>query len=88
MENAVKTQILRLENRENFTVGLVENVESFSEEKVILKTGMGTLLVTGSDFVLEDISMDSGSVSISGKIDKMEFIKAHEKHGFLKSMFK
>ena len=81
-------QVLRLENREHFSVGLVENVESFSDEEIVLKTALGGLLVCGSNLRLDDFSKEQEIVSVIGKIDKMEFTEIKEKHSFFKNMFK
>ncbi len=84
----MKNQMLTLENREKFTVGLVENVESFSEEEITLKTTLGGLYITGKNLKLEDLSMDSGNIILTGKIDRMDFIDIKEKRSFFRDLFK
>ena len=83
-----KNQMLTLENRSKFTVSLVENAENFSEEEILLKTALGGLCVTGKNLKLEDLSMENGTVILTGTIDKMEFTKIKEKHGFLNGLFR
>lgn len=87
MENE-KRQNLTLENRERFTVGAVENVESFSDEEIMLKTSFGNLCVTGKSLRLEDLSTENGNIILTGKIDKMEFSKIKEKRSFFRDMFR
>ena len=87
MENE-KKQILTLENRERFMVGAVENVESFSDEEIFLKTAFGALKVNGKNFRLEDFGAESGSIALTGKVDKIEFSQIREKHSFFKDMFR
>lgn len=84
----MKNQMLTLENREKFTVGLVENVESFSEEEITLKTALGGLYITGRNLKLEDLSIDSGNIILTGKIDRMDFVDIKEKRSFFRSLFK
>lgn len=87
MENE-KKQVLTLENRERFLVGAVENVESFSEEEIFLKTAFGALRVCGKNFRLEDFGAESGNIMLTGKVDKMEFSQIKEKHSFFRDMFR
>lgn len=84
----IKNQRLTLENRENFTVNSVDNVERFSENEILLKTGLGMLRVAGSNLKLGDLSASDGSISLAGRIDSMEFFAVHEKHSFFKGLFK
>jgi sporulation protein YabP len=89
--NVEKTQMcqkLVLEDRTRFSVGLVENVENFTEEEILLKTGYGGLLVQGKNLKMEDLSIESGNIILTGRIDKMEFSEIREKHGFFKSLFR
>ena len=83
-----KNQVLTLENRERFRVGAVENVESFSDEEILLKTAFGALCVCGNSLRLEDLSTDNGNVVLTGRIDKMEFSEIKEKRSFFRDMFR
>lgn len=83
-----KGQKLELLDRERLSCGLVENVESFTEEEVLLKTALGGLLIKGRNLKLEDLSMESGNIFISGMVDKMEFSRIKEKHSFFKDLFR
>ena len=83
-----KNQILTLENRKRFTLGLVENVESFSDEEVVLKTSLGGMNIKGSSLKIEDLSIQNGNIVISGRIDKMDFIEIKEKRSFFQGLFR
>ncbi len=87
-ENFVKNQMLTLENREKFTIGMVENVESFSEEEVVLKTATGGLLVSGKNLRLEDLSIEDGNVFLTGRINRMDFVDIKEKRSLFASLFR
>lgn len=89
METEVrKNQLLTLENRSQFTVDSVENVESFSDNEILLKTGMGMLRVTGSGLKLGELSAQDASISLTGRISGMEFFDVREKQSFFKGLFK
>ncbi|MDD6736137.1 MAG: YabP/YqfC family sporulation protein [Clostridiales bacterium] len=85
---AMKRQRLTLENRADFTVDSVENVESFSDMEILLKTGFGMLKVSGSGLKLGDLSVENGSVTLTGRIDCLEFSAVREKQSFFKGLFK
>lgn len=87
-EIAEKNQVLTLENRSKFKVGLVENVESFSEDEIILKTALGGLYISGKGLKLEDLSIEDGDIILTGKIDKMDFVDIKEKHSFFRDLFR
>lgn len=83
-----RNQKLVLEDRSRFSVDLVENVENFTEEEILLKTALGGLLVTGSNLKMEDLSIETGSIFLTGRVDKIEFLEIREKHRFFKDLFR
>ena len=83
-----KGQRLVLEDRERLTLSLVENVESFSEEEILLKTSCGGLSIKGRNLKLEDLSIENGNILLTGRVDKMEFSEIKEKHSFFKDLFR
>lgn len=83
-----RLQKLVLENRMRLNVGLVENVENFSEEEIVLKTACGGLLVCGKGLKLEDLSIENGDIFLTGKVNKIEFFEIKEKRGFFKDLFR
>ena len=90
-QNTEKTQMkqtLLLEDRSRFSVGLVENVENFTEEEILLKTGYGGLWVKGKNLKMEDLSIENGNILLTGRVDKMEFSEIKEKHSFFKDLFR
>jgi len=88
MKTELKNQKLILEDRSRFSVDLVENVENFSEEEILLKTAYGGLLVTGSNLKMEDLSIGTGSIFLTGRIDKIEFLEIREKQSFFAGLFR
>ena len=90
-QNTEKTQMkqtLLLEDRSRFSVGLVENVENFTEEEILLKTGYGGLWVKGKNLKMEDLSIENGNILLTGRVDKIEFSEIKEKHSFFKDFFR
>ena len=59
---------LTLDDRKSLTTTGVTEVVSFDESAIILRTGMGTLSVQGSDLKLKALSLDGGTVAVTGHI--------------------
>lgn len=87
-EQIGKNQVLTLENRERFAVGAVENVESFSENEILLKTEFGGLCISGRNLRLEDFGAENGSIMLTGRVDSMVFSEIKEKRSFFRDMFR
>ncbi len=87
-EKPKMNQKLTLEDRSRFSVGLVENVENFTEEEILLKTALGGLLVTGKNLKMEDLSIENGNILLTGRVDRIEFSEIKEKRSFFKDLFR
>ena len=83
-----KEQLLTLKNRERFTAELVENVDSFSDEQIVLKTGLGGLDIRGKNLKLADFSVEKGTILLEGRIDSVVFVNIREKRSLLKGLFR
>ena len=59
---------LSLSERSRLSVTGVTEVVSFDDTAVVLKTGMGTLIVQGRDLQLKTLSVDGGQVAVEGTV--------------------
>mgnify|MGYP001137581223 FL=1 len=72
--NAVfKNQNVFIEDRNKITITGVENVDSFNDSTVTLKTSKGGMIVEGKDLNVGNLNLDSGSVKISGIINGLTY---------------
>lgn len=62
-----------LENRKKLTLSGIEDVDCFDEESITLFTDDSALCVKGSDLHLSKLSVETGEVSIEGKIDSLVY---------------
>ena len=62
---------LTLNERKELTATGVEEVVSFDEDTVILKTQLGTLVIHGKGLQLKNLSVESGQVSVTGTVSAM-----------------
>lgn len=77
---------LTLNERSHLTMTGVTEVITFDENAVILKTGLGTLVVQGRDLQLKTLSPEGGQVVIAGKITSLTYEEPRPA-GFFKGLF-
>lgn len=77
-----------LDGRERMSVTGVEDVESFDDSEVLMFTSRGALLVRGEELRIEVLSLESGDVDITGRIDSLEYRQEeHAGGGFWSRVF-
>lgn len=64
---------LVIDRREKLSVSGVSDVSNFNEQEIVTETSMGTLIIRGSGLHIEKLSVDSGDVMITGRIDNLEY---------------
>ena len=74
MDNHVK-----MTNRRLLEIDGVKEVDSFDSEEFLLQTVMGYLVIRGENLQMKNLDVESGHVSIKGKI--YEFSYLDEQHG-------
>jgi len=83
---------LTLINRTSGTLTGVMDVLSFDVNEILLETGLGMLMVKGSDLHVNRLNLEKGEVDVEGKIDSFTYSDAsgYTKHGesFLGRLFK
>lgn len=82
-------QNIILEGRKKLSVSGVEDVESFDESIVVIKTVKGPLVIRGNELHMEKLSLDSGDVTIEGSIDSLEYeTEEVQSEGFFSRLFR
>ena len=86
----IKNHKVSIENREKTVVSGVKDVESFDENEVVVDTELGLLTLTGENFKLNKLVVDTGELVVWGTVDEINYsIKGNkEKEGFLTKLFK
>jgi len=64
---------LCLNERRSLTMTGVTEVVSFDESAVILHTGLGTLVIQGSQLQLKTLSLEGGQVAVEGSISALAY---------------
>ena len=65
----VKESNLTLISREKLAVSGVEDVISFDEKGATLRTSLGELNIDGENIRIGDISIEQGTLSLTGKVN-------------------
>lgn len=73
---------LQLKGRRVLTVSGVSEVVSFEESSVVLKTGMGILLVQGQQLQLKKLSEENGQVAVEGTVCALSYEEPREPGGW------
>ena len=78
-----------LEGRESLSVSGVEEVESFDETTIVMRTCKGTLVVRGEDLHIEKLSLDGGDLKVEGTVESLTYEDdGGERGGFLARLFR
>lgn len=82
-----------IENRRRIKINCVDDVESFNDEKVVVYTNLGVMVITGFDFKVSRLSVEDGQLIIDGELDKVEYMEAagdnrDEAGGFFGRLFR
>lgn len=70
-ENISKRHNLILEDRFKLSLSGVTDVESFDENEISLYTSLGELAIRGKGLHVDEMSLETGEVSITGDVKSM-----------------
>ncbi len=90
-DNKEKLCNIIIESRKKISISGVEDVDSFDEDNITLYTSMGTLLLSGHDFHINKLNVDTGELIIEGEFDSCRFddgCNGKSKGSFWAKMFK
>ena len=73
---AAKAQSLTLLERSKLTVSGVEEVLSFDEERIVMRTVLGELTVGGSGLHVGRLSLDTGELAVEGLVTELSYAEA------------
>ncbi|MBR4003306.1 MAG: YabP/YqfC family sporulation protein [Clostridia bacterium] len=79
---------LVLKNRINLTLSGVEKVYETNENKIQLKVSNSNLLITGENLNISRLDVESGNVSVEGKINELKYLSNEGKGNIFKKLFK
>lgn len=77
-----------LKDRKLLSVTGVKDVNSFTEESVILTLETSSLVVRGENLHISKLDLESGEVDVDGKVNSLQYIKENQDKGFLKRLLR
>ena len=80
---AFKSHTLQLEDRARLTVTGVTRIISCDESGALLKTAQGDLTIGGQGIQIGELSVRTGQVHITGKIEYLQYTENRESSGGL-----
>ena len=83
-----KNHTLMLDNRGKLLLTGAEDVSGFNEETVSVKTLCGSLIIKGSGLHIDKLNLETGEVSIDGKINAMQYIGTNDSRSKLSKLFR
>ena len=87
-KNSAMPHNIIMENREKLSVSGVEEVESFEDRQIILRTSKGNLILRGSDLHIAKLTLDSGELSVTGLIAELGYEEAAPSGSLWARLFK
>ncbi len=79
---------LTLDNRETLTLTGVTDVPGFDEETVNVKISAGSLIIKGEGLHISRLSLDTGEVSVEGRINSLQYFGDVRQKGFMSKVFR
>lgn len=80
---------LIMEDRRLLTVTGVSDVDSFDERSITVFTDMGELTITGSCLHINKLCVETGELSVEGKISVLSYSEEQRREtGFFSRMFR
>ncbi len=79
---------LRLDERQRLSVSGVEEVVSFDEENLTVKTAQGLLTIRGGGLKVDKLEKTSGELTASGNVTELAYEEAGPGTGLLARLFR
>lgn len=67
------SQHITLEDRKKLRITGVKDIDSFSENKIVINTVLGELVVKGQELHIIMLENETGDLSMTGKIDSVVY---------------
>lgn len=79
---------IELSEREHLCGGGVEDIISFCDDKIELKTNMGRLIIRGKKLNINMLDTQNGKLDVTGEVRMMEYTDKKNKESLVASLFK
>ena len=83
-----KKHSVMLDCRQHLSLSGVEDVSGFNEEAVSVMTSAGRLIIRGHGLHIDRLSLETGDVTVDGKIDSLQYVGAEHQRSKLNRLFR
>ena len=83
MAETMLPHTLTLDERKKLTMTGVTEVVRFEDTTVVLRTGLGMLMVQGRDLKLKTLSLEGGQMAVDGEISALIYEEPRTPGGWL-----
>ncbi len=83
-----KPHSLCLDNREVLSLTGVTDVSGFDEQTVSAETSVGRLIVKGVNLHINKLSLETGEVTVDGRITSLQYLGDVKQKGIASKLFK
>ena len=77
-----------LEERNTLKISGVTDIDSFTENRIVLNTVMGELIIKGSDFHISELATNTGDLSIYGNISGLMYTTFKTNASLIRKLFR
>lgn len=77
-----------MESRKTLRISGVKDIDSFTENRIILSTVMGELVIKGDDLHVITLEAESGDFSMTGTINSLTYSRNSALDGPVKKLFR
>ncbi len=79
---------LNLKNREELEMSGIEEVITFNEDKIILKSNLGRLDIKGKELNIKKLNLENEEIQIAGYFNSIEYTDKPVNNNIFKRIFK
>ncbi len=77
-----------MENRKSLRISGVKDIDSFTENKIVLNTVMGELVIKGQDLHVVALEVETGDFSMNGHITSLVYNSFNSTDNVFKRLFR
>ena len=87
-KTAIVSHNIIMENRKTMRISGVKDIDGFSENRIVLSTVMGELIIKGDDLHIGNLEAENGDLSITGNINSIVYSRHSVMDGPVKKLFR
>ena len=79
---------LIMENRKSLRISGVKDIDSFTENRIVLSTVLGELVIKGDDLHVITLDAETGDFSMTGCVNSLSYNRHSIMDGPIKKLFR